>query len=515
MGPRVTNWAAALFVLAVAAGLFARFPITEELRRDEAVFAYGGQQLAEGVPPYVSILDPKAPLSTFISGGAVAAGRALGVDDLYAIRLTFFVIACLTVVAIYVTGKELFGSVAAGIAAAVAFVTFKGFAIDALGGPNAKTPGILFAVLATAFLIRRQWFWAGVSASLALLVWQPLAIYAILAIVAALISADGAERWRNAGLTALGMAIPGLATLAYFAFAGAFGELIEGAVLLPTIGRQPATTDLPERVVHIVATIARGYGLGGAVVWIGLGVLVVLIGSRIARLRRQPNALRTDPLVVVLAPPLACVTAMSLLDFQGYPDAYPLLPYAALGISGGVAAVLAHPAWGSVGHYLRPLAAGAEAIAIAATFLWYSEPRPEARALIRQRADAAAAESLLEPGETVRVLGSPAPLVLMGRRNPSRHIYLSAGIDRWVMEHTPGGFDGWIAEFAADPPDMIVIGGWSGDYVAPTRRWLTANYAPLQSGDLKLFVSSTVLDRAMRSPAVGSPAVGSRANGES
>jgi hypothetical protein len=121
-------------------GLLTRFGVTEELRRDEAVFAYGGQQLAEGVPPYVSILDAKAPLATFIAGGAVAVGRALGVDDLNAIRITFFVIACLTVVAVYVVGKDIFGSVAAGIAGSLAFLSFKGFAIDALGGPNERHP---------------------------------------------------------------------------------------------------------------------------------------------------------------------------------------------------------------------------------------------------------------------------------------------------------------------------------------------------------------------------------------
>jgi hypothetical protein len=52
-----------LLALVIAVALFSRFSIDAELRRDEAIYAYGGQQLAQGVRPYVRILDPKTPLA--------------------------------------------------------------------------------------------------------------------------------------------------------------------------------------------------------------------------------------------------------------------------------------------------------------------------------------------------------------------------------------------------------------------------------------------------------------------
>ena len=62
MHQRVT-WAGAILALLIAVVLFSRFGIDDELRRDEAIYAYGGQQMAQGVPPYLSILDPKTPLA--------------------------------------------------------------------------------------------------------------------------------------------------------------------------------------------------------------------------------------------------------------------------------------------------------------------------------------------------------------------------------------------------------------------------------------------------------------------
>lgn len=485
-------------VLIVAAAMFSRFGLEEELRRDEAVFAYAGQQLAEGVPPYVSILDAKTPLASFIAGGAVIVGRAVGADDLVAIRLAFFLVACLTVVAIHLAATLLFRSVTAGLGAAAAFLTFKGFAIDALGGPNAKTPGVLLGALTTVFVVRRHWFSAGFSASFALLVWQPLAVYALVVMIAALAASEAEDRWRSATRAALGIAVPGLATLGYFAAAGALPQLVEGAILLPTVGRPPAEGDLGARVGHIIEIVAVGYGLGGTVVWLGLAGLAFLAWRRARRLGGHGRALAADRLLLPVMFPLVALAGLSLVDFQGYPDVYPLLPYAAFGI-GGIAALALRRAERTVlrdrnGDRARAGALGLLAVILVGTWAWYSEPRAEGDTLVAQRADAAAAERLLRPGDTLRVLGSPAPLVLMNRRNPSSGIYLSAGIDRWVAEHHAGGFPGWAAEVASS--DMVVVGGWSGDYLAPMREVLAARLQRLRIGGLELHVVPSIRERA-------------------
>lgn len=497
---------AAVLLLAVA--MYTRFGVGEELRRDESIYAYAGQQLAEGVPPYVSILDPKTPLASILAGLGVAVGRFAGAEDLIAIRLLFFVLSCLTVLAVHLAAAWLFRSTAAGLVAAAVFVGFLGFAIDALGGPNAKTPGILFAAASTALIVRRQWFAAGMAGVLALLVWQPLAIYALVAVVAAGTMSQEGERGPNVARAVAGAALPSILTLLYFAVAGALPQLVEGALLLPATGTQRESTALPDHLTHIVRSVAAGYGAGGAtLLWAGLAALVALGVARARTLRRASEPLTGDPLLVAVLPPLVFIVAFSLVDFQGYPDAYPFLPLAAFGIGGAAALALAavEGRWpvALAGVPLARIGLGiATAILLAVTWTAYSAPRREATALRRQQRDVDAVEALLLPGDRLLALGDPAPLVLSGRRNPLRTIYLAAGVDRWVVETTPGGFDGWTAQIAAADPDVIVIGGWTGEFGGPMRQWLRDRYRTLRVGNLHLFVTPEVAERARGSAAM-------------
>ena len=71
----------------------------DDLYRDEAIYAYGGQQLVEGVPPYVSTWIRRRRSRPSVWSAAPARGRAFGVDDVYAIRVGFFILTRLTLVA--------------------------------------------------------------------------------------------------------------------------------------------------------------------------------------------------------------------------------------------------------------------------------------------------------------------------------------------------------------------------------------------------------------------------------
>ncbi|HEX6655857.1 MAG TPA: hypothetical protein VF153_06565, partial [Candidatus Limnocylindria bacterium] len=399
---------ATLFVLVIGLAIFSRGSIDDELSRDESIYAYAGQQLANGVPPYVSILDAKTPLSSMIAGVAVMAGRAGAGNDLTTIRLTFFVISALTVVAVFLASLALSGSVMGALVAAAAFTTFRGFAFDALGGPDAKTPGVLLAAVCTALLVDRRWLLGGMAAGLAVLVWQPLGLYCVTAVVAAWLAADSGRRTRLALEALGGVLLPIIATCIYFVAVGAFGSFWESAVLLPITGTVRPPEDFGTHVTHIVATILAGYGAGGWILLAGLVALVALVIGAVWARRARLGALQREPLVTVVLLPLLGITAFSLVDFQGYPDVYPFLLYGALGIGAAASALfIALERSSRTPLFARGFASVMLLVILVATWTSYSQPRIESTLLPRQRADADAAAALLGPGERLWSLGNP------------------------------------------------------------------------------------------------------------
>jgi 4-amino-4-deoxy-L-arabinose transferase-like glycosyltransferase len=468
------NLAGGFASVAVAVALYTRYSIYSKLTRDEGIYTYGGQQMAHGVAPYASIVDAKTPGASMVAGLGAAVARVIGRNDVLVIRLVFFACAVLTVLAVYVLAARLWSSVLGGLAAAVVFASFQGFAQDALTGPDAKTPGVLFAVVSMWLAVRRQWFWAAFAGSLAFLFWQPLVIYAVIPVVGAVVLSSG-QRWRALALSVAGAAAPLLATVIYFAAEGALGKFYESAFLFPAEGLQRAPETLGHRLQVITGVVRNSYHFSGALFWIGLVLLVAAAVVAVVGGRSDWRAALRDPLILVVVVTLVVEAAYALYDFQGYPDVYPFLPYAAMGFG---AAVALAARWLKNPPARRGAAVAVLATAIALTVVswsWFTNSPANNDALRRQRAAACAIKRIVLPGTSLYSMGDPNPFVLTGERSPDRYIYLGAGVDTWKVNHTKGGFDGWTAQIQAHHPSVVVVGIWRGDYRKPMDDWLTAS----------------------------------------
>jgi hypothetical protein len=464
---RFSRWLGALLALAVAVALFTRFSFDDTMRRDEAIYAYGGQQLAAGVPLYRGIFDPKTPVAQALAGLAAAAAPGRGFGDVHAIRAAFFAAACLSVVAVYWLALVLWGSPLAALVGATVFASFRSFALDAVGGPDAKTPGILFAVLALALLVRRRWFWGALAGSLAALVWQPFAVYPLAAVGAAF----AGSRWRGVRDAVLGAALPLVAAVAWLWGAGALPAAVEATVRYPLDGVERVPETLGGRIAHISGEVWSGYGVSGLLLAAGLLALLVVV-------RRA----------WVVAATLVPLLAFSLHDFQGTADAYPFLPYAAVGVAGACALLAGR--W-------RAVAGIAALVAVFGfSFASYSHTRSRDSGLLRERARAEAVQRLLDPGEHFEAFGDPLSLVLTGTRDPTRFVYLSEGVGDWAVRHEFGGFEGFAAGIRARRPAVVVVDAWTGPLALHTKRWLRTRYLPDCMGDWLLFLAPGVRERA-------------------
>ena len=205
------------------------------LTRDLGVYAYGGQQVAEGVPPFVAILNRAGPLAHLVPGIGAAAARIVGVDDMLGMRVTLMLVAVVTVMVAYLLARDLFGSRTAGLASAAALLCFEGFLTYATFGPREKTTMVCFLALALLAMVHQRWGTAGAMIALSTLTWQPVFLPAFVGVaVAALLGAGDGWKGRLVALTriAVGGLIPTAITVAAYAAVGRLQIFLDAFVLI-------------------------------------------------------------------------------------------------------------------------------------------------------------------------------------------------------------------------------------------------------------------------------------------
>lgn len=427
------------------------------LSRDLAVYSYGGQQAAEGVWPFVAILNRAGPLAHWVPGLGAWVGRQVGADDIVAMRFTLMLVSVATVVACYLLGRDLFGSRGAGVATAAAMLSCEGFLRYATLGPREKTTMVLLLTLGLLAMVHRRWGTAGAMVALSTLSWQPVGFPAIAALAtAALLAGDG--RVRALVRIAVGGLVPtGLILLGYLAI-GKLQIFLDAFFLINL--RYTQQGGLFNNGPSMWGSIVDAYGWSLWVMVLGTVVITVL-GVREARRpsRRTPQGAA----LVALAVHVVVCVLWAFLAFNGWPDAFYVFPASVLGI-GALYALLARrvPA--------RTALAVVAAWALVATGLSFlASLRDRTDELDDQRADVRDVMAILPPGASIASVEAPQPLVLAHQRNVSRFQLFGNGLEDYVEDTWPGGVDGYASWLLAQEPTVIAVGTQSGmpDWLPP------------------------------------------------
>jgi hypothetical protein len=440
------------------------------MTRDQAIYAYGGQQVVEGVPPYVSILNRAGPLAHLIPGLGVAVARVAGFDDLLGIRVLIMLIAVACVCMVYALARVLFASRLAGLAAAAALLSFHGFINHATYGPRDKIPMLLFLLCFLLAVAKRWWFAAGFFLSIATLVWQPVFLIGLAAATVTVIALEQSERPRATVRFIVGGLVPASAFIVYFAVVGALREFIDAFVLINA--RYTEATPLLPLLGRKWEFMRAGFRVSLWVIVVGLAAVVVL--TLLALRRGGWRAPARFPVAAIGAASLAGI-AWCLRDFDSWPDAFILLPMAAIGI-GGIAKettdrLPAAPA------LVLCLAWVIAAVTVAATY----SVTTRGHALQRQRRQVAHFLELVGPDASIQSLGAPEPLVFSGQRNPTRLQLFGDGLNRYVDDTWPGGLRGFGEWVGREEPTIISLNRRAfPDWLRPTieREYRWAGAAP-------------------------------------
>lgn len=421
------------------------------LTRDLALYAYGGQQFAEGVPPFVAVMNRAGPLAHMVPGVAAWVGRVLGVDsgagDVWAMRLLMLLLSIVAVWVVYLLTRDAFASRVAGIAGATSLLAFQGFVTYATGGPREKTTMMLLVALALWAVVHRKWGRAGVAVALATLTWQPAFFGAAsAAAVGALLVRGSRGTFVALGRFAAGGIITTLVFVGYFLLAGALTEFWDAFFLI-----NATYTDQTGLLSYLEGEPSEIFSGFGWSLWLILGGLAAMIGLGAARSTDLDRDASHDVAVVALGCGTLASVGWSFNAFNGWADAVFVLPLAAVGLGGLVHTVVSRvPGRGAV--------AVATAYAVIVTVAAGANSWATRDERLGPMTDVN--EQVLEtvgPDATVLSIGSPQPLVFGRKKNPVYHQMFIDGLGEYVDDNVPGGLDGLAQEIAELRPTIVTV----------------------------------------------------------
>ena len=144
---RLWPWLVVLAVLLFAGFIRVRL-LDLPLERDEGEYAYAGQLILEGIPPYELAYNMKLPGTYF----AYAAGMAVFGQTIAGVHLTLLVANSLTIILMFLLGRKLFG-VTGGLVACAGYGVMSASPVVAGLAAHATHFVVLFAVAATLLLL--------------------------------------------------------------------------------------------------------------------------------------------------------------------------------------------------------------------------------------------------------------------------------------------------------------------------------------------------------------------------
>jgi hypothetical protein len=425
---------ASLLVLAVVlVALAIRLRVIDvPLERDEGEYAYAGQLMLEGIPPFKLAYNMKLP-GTY--AGYALSMAAFG-QSTRGTRLGLLAVNAATVVLLFLLGRKLLGAGAGVVtAASFAFLTLSKSMLGLFGHATqfVVLPAVAGALVLVSAAESRRWsrfFASGLLLGLAVLMKQPGFVFPLFAVawlawIRLRPGGGGARTWlREIAALLLGVVAPIAATVAALAAAGVLGSFYFWVIqyareYATSVTLAVALSDLQDIVSRIASEHALLLALAGA-------GLVALAHPRSGVRHRSFVAAFLALSLLGVCPGLyfrghyfiLALPAVSLLVGAAFRAAETLAPAGSLALARAVAAGLVlvacvQPVVAQADLYFRwPPARVSRAI-------YAANPFPESVEIaryIRERT---------RPDDTIAVIGSePQIYFYTGRRSATGYIYV-------------------------------------------------------------------------------------------
>lgn len=459
-------------------------------RKDPANWDYFAQVIARGVVPYRDVVNIKTPLSAYIGAAAILIAKPFGLRDIYAIRITYVLVASITIAFTFLIASQFFESLRIGILAALILLGVEQFAILNMTGVQPKTPMVLFGLVSLWAIPKQRPFIAGISGMLSALSWQPGLLFIG---AAGLAFSKYLTTWRDLKVARLlaGAAAPLVMLLTYLWAAGALKDFYLWCFHYPFSVYAPREFTTGQDFLDGFAKLLRKpYWSDRLCFYLSIGGLVFAIAREVIEgVKRGIRAvLNLAPRHQIIVAPLVYFL-FCRVDMQGSQDLIPLLPFVA--IFSAVLVVYYFDATanlvarlrGGFGHMLVQKIGFAVVclVVLVGGLASVFSVRTGSKHLKAEMADTADIVSLLDPGDKIFIHGWTEILVLSGLSNARKYTNLDHGKDSYLDQIEPGGFEGWFERLRAERPKIVALFRIKNvDHKDVFLRWVKSSYETRQ-----------------------------------
>ncbi|MGB3564758.1 MAG: DolP-mannose mannosyltransferase [Thermoanaerobaculia bacterium] len=399
---------------------------------DNEHYFFMAERAASGFSPYHSHFDSKQGLSMLLTGLVIALGRPLGLGDLAMARVLSLVVLGLSLWLTWWLTLSLTGSRRAGSFAGLAMIGFSGYLYQAVMGSRPKVFLVLFMLLTMLLFVQRWHFWAGVSAALAFLCWQPALLMLGVMLLVLLVCSD---RLESITRVLAGALLTVVAYQLFFFLHGSMGEQLRQTYYFPAKYMRHEFSWAAGPLNKLPQLWFEGFGRFNLLPLLaGLG----LIGSGIGWLRRvkQGGRLAGGPSRGWLYVSLCFVAwiLFTVYDHQGYMDLFVLLPFLAIIVGATLDRWVTRPGrpiWEQVGVGVVLLGFG---------LLIYQGAQMHRTdfGLREQRVLATRVDRMLEEGEKIYAIECTHLLAFNKAENWSKFGFFFRGVGRYLRAEKKG-----------------------------------------------------------------------------
>jgi hypothetical protein len=459
-------------------------------RKDSANWDYFAQVISRGGIPYRDVVNIKTPFSAYIGAAAILVGKPFGLRDIYAIRITYVLLAAFTVAFTFLIASQFFESLRIGILAALILLGVEQFAILNMTGVQPKTPMVLFGLVSLWAILKRSPFSAGICGMLSALSWQPGLLFVG---AAGLAFSKYLTSWRDFKVAKLlaGAAVPLVILLTYLWAAGALRDFYLWCFHYPFSIYGPREFTTGQDFLHGFAKLLRKpYRSDRVYFYVSVAGLVLAIAREVIEgVKRGFRAvLNLAPRHQIIIVPLVYFL-FCRIDMQGRQDVIPLLPFVAI-----FSAVLVVYYFDATANLVARLRGGPShmlvqrigfaivcVVVLVGGLSSVFSVRTGSKHLKAEMADTAGIVSLLDPGDEIFIHGWTEILVLSGLSNARKYTNLDHGKDSYLDQIEPGGFEGWFEQLKADQPKIVALFRIKNvDHRDVFLSWVKSSYEPRQ-----------------------------------